>query len=113
MAPSISVREYIRWSPDPSSEPTETLVVTSAENRFVDIRILKAQQAGEDEGIHERESTKPTQSLYTDCIRHPPVLTAGLGLRGHLIIRVDHATQRGTSRALEMEPLGGLALSQP
>lgn len=42
MAPSISKREYIRWLPDKPGEPTSTIVVTSAQNRFVDIRILKA-----------------------------------------------------------------------
>ena len=40
MAPSISIREYIRWSPEPASEPTTTVVLTSAESRFVDIRLL-------------------------------------------------------------------------
>lgn len=42
MAPNISIREYIRWLPEEASEPTTTLVLTSAENRFVDIRIIKA-----------------------------------------------------------------------
>ncbi|EME41250.1 hypothetical protein DOTSEDRAFT_81620 [Dothistroma septosporum NZE10] len=42
MTPSISKREYIRWLPDKPSEPTSTIVVTSPENRFVDVRILKA-----------------------------------------------------------------------
>jgi hypothetical protein len=38
---SISVRESIRWLPDAASEPTSTVVLTSPERRFVDIRILK------------------------------------------------------------------------
>ncbi|KAK5740687.1 hypothetical protein LTR17_004492 [Elasticomyces elasticus] len=42
MAPSISIREHIRWLPDPASEPTSTLVLTSNENRFIDIRVLKS-----------------------------------------------------------------------
>ncbi|KAI6808075.1 hypothetical protein KC367_g6737 [Hortaea werneckii] len=41
MAPNISIRESIRWIPDPFSEPTSTLVLTSAAKRFVDIRVLK------------------------------------------------------------------------
>ncbi|KAI5926453.1 hypothetical protein F4810DRAFT_539528 [Camillea tinctor] len=37
---SISIRESIRWLPDPASEPTSTVVLTSPGRRFVDIRIL-------------------------------------------------------------------------
>lgn len=37
---SISIREHIRWLPDPPSEPTSTIVLTSPERRFVDIRVL-------------------------------------------------------------------------
>ena len=44
MAPNITVREYVRWLPERESEPTSTLVLTSGENRFVDVRILKPQQ---------------------------------------------------------------------
>ncbi|KAK0746461.1 hypothetical protein B0T18DRAFT_438441 [Schizothecium vesticola] len=36
----ISLRRHIRWLPDPASEPTSTIVVTSPERRFVDIRVL-------------------------------------------------------------------------
>jgi hypothetical protein len=36
----ISVRKYIRWLPDEASEPTSTIVLTSPERRFVDLRIL-------------------------------------------------------------------------
>ncbi|KAK8194183.1 hypothetical protein M8818_007371 [Zalaria obscura] len=52
--PSISVREYICWksTPDtpgtPATEPTSTLVLTSAGRRFVDIRIYKPRD-GSDE----------------------------------------------------------------
>lgn len=45
MAPSISIRESIRWLPDPASEPTSTLVLTSAQRRFVDLRIYKPASA--------------------------------------------------------------------
>ncbi|KAK3324407.1 hypothetical protein B0T19DRAFT_443822 [Cercophora scortea] len=38
----ISHREYIRWLPEGSSEPTSTIVLTSPERRFVDLRILRA-----------------------------------------------------------------------
>ncbi|KAK4169849.1 protein HRI1 [Cladorrhinum sp. PSN259] len=36
----ISIRESIRWLPDAPSEPTSTIVLTSPERRYVDIRIL-------------------------------------------------------------------------
>lgn len=38
---SISLRKYIRWLPDDASEPTSTIVVTSPNRRFVDIRVTK------------------------------------------------------------------------
>ncbi|CAM1509499.1 Fc.00g032380.m01.CDS01 [Cosmosporella sp. VM-42] len=38
---SISLREFIRWHPDEASEPTSTIVVTSPQRRFVDLRILR------------------------------------------------------------------------
>ncbi|KAI1337845.1 hypothetical protein F5Y15DRAFT_425547 [Xylariaceae sp. FL0016] len=37
---SISIRKSIRWLPEPASEPTSTVVLTSPGRRFVDIRIL-------------------------------------------------------------------------
>jgi hypothetical protein len=40
MPPSISIREWIKWLPNPESEPTSTLVLTSTGKRFVDIRVL-------------------------------------------------------------------------
>lgn len=36
----ISFRKFIRWLPEEASEPTSTLVLTSPERRFVDIRVL-------------------------------------------------------------------------
>ncbi|KAI0816397.1 hypothetical protein GGR55DRAFT_674598 [Xylaria sp. FL0064] len=38
---SVSIRDSIRWLPDVASEPTSTVVLTSPERRFVDIRILR------------------------------------------------------------------------
>ncbi|KAH7165442.1 hypothetical protein EDB81DRAFT_779235 [Dactylonectria macrodidyma] len=38
---SISLREHIRWLPDEASEPTSTIVVTSPQRRFVDLRIFR------------------------------------------------------------------------
>ncbi|KAI0539854.1 hypothetical protein GGR58DRAFT_203447 [Xylaria digitata] len=46
---SISIRHSIRWLPDAPSEPTSTMVLTSPEHHFVDIRILK--------GINEPEAS--------------------------------------------------------
>jgi len=41
MTPNISARDYIRWLPEKASEPTTTFSITSAEARFVDIRIYR------------------------------------------------------------------------
>lgn len=38
---SISLREHIRWLPDEASEPTSTVVVTSPQRRYVDLRIFR------------------------------------------------------------------------
>ncbi len=45
MAPSISLREYIRWEGEEATEPTSTIVLTSEKSTFVDIRILKPKEA--------------------------------------------------------------------
>ncbi|KAL2165834.1 hypothetical protein VTG60DRAFT_3739 [Thermothelomyces hinnuleus] len=37
----ISIREYIRWLPEEPSEPTSTIVLTTPNRLFVDLRILK------------------------------------------------------------------------
>ena len=57
MAPtcSISVRKYIQWLTEPPSEPTSTLVLTSAQSRFVDVRILNPSQQCDSEGVHQRK----------------------------------------------------------
>lgn len=39
--PTISERVSFRWTPNPPSEPTITLVVTSPGGYFVDVRVLK------------------------------------------------------------------------
>nr|POF03869.1 hypothetical protein CFP56_21625 [Quercus suber] len=46
MAPHISVRESIKWvlPGGEASEPTSTLVLTSSDNYFVDVRIFKASE---------------------------------------------------------------------
>ncbi|KAH6855952.1 hypothetical protein B0I37DRAFT_366186 [Chaetomium sp. MPI-CAGE-AT-0009] len=38
----ISIRESIRWLPEEASEPTSTIVLTTPNRRFVDLRILKS-----------------------------------------------------------------------
>lgn len=49
MAPSISKRHYLRWLPDPvpDQDNTSTIVTTSDQNRFVDLRVFKESQSGE------------------------------------------------------------------
>ncbi|KAI0016686.1 hypothetical protein F4780DRAFT_797552 [Xylariomycetidae sp. FL0641] len=49
---SISIRKSIRWLPEPASEPTSTLVLTSPGRRFVDIRVL----------LPTTTSTEPTEA---------------------------------------------------
>ncbi|KAH7312764.1 hypothetical protein B0I35DRAFT_61661 [Stachybotrys elegans] len=46
MAGHISFRESIRWLPDEPSEPTSTIVLTSPQRRFVDLRVLKGYKEG-------------------------------------------------------------------
>ncbi|KAH8168327.1 protein HRI1 domain-containing protein [Sarocladium implicatum] len=38
---SISIRQSIRWLPDEAEEPTSTIVLTSPQRRFVDLRVFK------------------------------------------------------------------------
>lgn len=45
-SPTISERVSFRWTPDPPSEPTNTLVLTSPSGYFVDVRLLKATESG-------------------------------------------------------------------
>ena len=56
MAPSISMREWIRWLPAPESEPTNTLVLTSAQNYYVDIRVLRESPERETAAIRDSAS---------------------------------------------------------
>ncbi|KAE9377407.1 hypothetical protein N431DRAFT_463182 [Stipitochalara longipes BDJ] len=37
--PSISLRKYIKWGDNPPAEPTSTLVLTSPQRHFIDVRI--------------------------------------------------------------------------
>lgn len=55
MPPSISLRDSIRWLPDSPSEPTRTVVLTSPQNRFVDIRVLRnpAERTDDEDGDAE------------------------------------------------------------
>ncbi|KAG6059915.1 hypothetical protein E4U32_003758 [Claviceps aff. humidiphila group G2b] len=45
MAGTISIRKSIRWIPGPACEPTRTMVLTSPQGRFVDVRVLKKGEA--------------------------------------------------------------------
>ncbi|KAI1265225.1 hypothetical protein F5Y18DRAFT_62805 [Xylariaceae sp. FL1019] len=56
----VSIRQWIRWLPDRPSEPTSTLVLTSPNRRFVDIRVLK--NAADDSG----ESTEAPPAPQLD-----------------------------------------------
>ncbi|KAI9155545.1 Solute carrier family 28 member 3 [Paramyrothecium foliicola] len=50
---TISLRDSIRWIPDEASEPTSTIVVTSPQRRFVDLRILRSALPPHGEGANE------------------------------------------------------------
>lgn len=43
---SISRRAFIQWLPEKPSEPTSTVVLTSPQSRFVDIRLLQDRSQG-------------------------------------------------------------------
>ncbi|KAJ8607495.1 hypothetical protein MRB53_040267 [Persea americana] len=63
MPASISRRLFIQWLPDVPTEPTGTLVLTSPEGRFVDIRILKSFPSvlsSRDDASNTRESLQRT-----------------------------------------------------
>lgn len=53
--PHISVRKHICWDPyngGQPSEPTSTIVLTSARNFYVDVRMLKADDTGAQSTMH-------------------------------------------------------------
>ncbi|PNS15742.1 hypothetical protein CAC42_4194 [Sphaceloma murrayae] len=61
--PFISWREYIHWTPGEPSEPTSTLVLTSRQRRFIDIRINKP-KAGEPELPNEGDPPSRLQWAF-------------------------------------------------
>lgn len=97
MSPGISIREGIRWLPKPFSEPTRTVVLTSPENRFVDVRILSRDTTDEDAGDENFEGrqfarlllyTHTFHSMYirrehilNESRRYPTPLPRRLGIR--------------------------------
>jgi hypothetical protein len=46
----ISIREHIRWLPEEPGEPTSTIVLTTPNRRFVDLRILKPSSSDDASG---------------------------------------------------------------
>ncbi|KAI0433955.1 hypothetical protein F5Y09DRAFT_18235 [Xylaria sp. FL1042] len=66
---SISIRDSIRWLPDVASEPTSTVVLTSLERRFVDIRILK-EGGGEPDASLDWAFAGVSSSETRDGVRH-------------------------------------------
>jgi hypothetical protein len=46
----VSIRKSIRWLPEDASEPTSTIVLSSVERKFVDIRILKSASRESEDG---------------------------------------------------------------
>ncbi|KAI1180051.1 hypothetical protein F4777DRAFT_599004 [Nemania sp. FL0916] len=67
---SISCRNWIRWLPDAASEPTSTMVLTSPERRFVDIRILRGlgeEYAGLDWAFAGYSTSEPVGNGVQHC----------------------------------------------
>lgn len=67
---SISIREHIRWLPDPASEPTSTVVLTSPGRRFVDLRVLRPEGDTSWAGQQGMLSCAPFLPLHNYCA-HP------------------------------------------
>ncbi|UKZ78580.1 hypothetical protein TrVFT333_006326 [Trichoderma virens FT-333] len=101
---SISFRKFIRWLPDEASEPTSTLVLTSPEKRFVDIRVLLA--AGSD-SLTDSEEILPLSRLDW----------AMAGTSSSTVIAEGHSLSRWRhwidSRALDAPPDEGHMYPQP
>ncbi|KAF2167798.1 hypothetical protein M409DRAFT_21948 [Zasmidium cellare ATCC 36951] len=75
--PHISTREYIRWPPADAYENTNTIVVTSAGGRFVDIRarIYDADSRGKNKAIPPFPPSCAAFKIYT---YHPARLPPGI-----------------------------------
>lgn len=91
MPPNISVREWIRWLPDPGNEPTSTLVLTSEQGRFVDIRILRSSQGSDiiasTNGVAPfffTRSTPTRERALTAGYRRAAEFKIGLGICRHI-----------------------------
>lgn len=70
---TISHRKFIRWLPDEASEPTSTLVLTSRDNRFVDIRVLLNDKGCVDSRC-KGEFLKHSVFLLNEGLRHFRIL---------------------------------------
>ncbi|KAF2718185.1 hypothetical protein K431DRAFT_315174 [Polychaeton citri CBS 116435] len=108
---SLSHRKWIRWLPEEASEPTTTLVLTSPEKRFVDLRVFKPPK-GNDEiedilplarldwaigGHSESESRNATDgTVYTHSKWHhwvssrvPNSEVEGVADEGDMVVQQD------------------------
>lgn len=66
--PSISTRAFIQWLPDPKTEPTSTLVLTSSEKFYVDIRVLRKRNSISGENGKEKLRRQTTEEETADLI---------------------------------------------
>lgn len=88
---TISIREHIRWIPDPESEPTSTIVLTSPGHRFVDLRILRPENhqgpwTGQDGKFLIQITTALILKIIIKIHRTSFSRSSGLGYRGYNII---------------------------
>lgn len=100
MVPSISTREYIRWLPEQASEPTSTVVLTSANNRFVDIRILRPTQ-----DKHVDEDSERNEASYNHNCERMLIMTDI-----HHLDRLEWAFAGTSESAAHADPQGKLTV---
>lgn len=79
---TVSHRKYIRWHPDEASEPTSTLVLTSPQNRFVDLRILLPPDGSAKLSDDPSKSPTPKKHLHSKQVSSPGQNVARINKKG-------------------------------
>ncbi|OJT12811.1 hypothetical protein TRAPUB_10646 [Trametes pubescens] len=83
---SISERLYIRWFPDEASEPTSTLVLTTPNRHFVDLRFYKS-------GPSPDDSTPSAERCFTALEWGIGGLSVGTPERGKWLHEISSRTE--------------------
>ncbi|KZF22896.1 hypothetical protein L228DRAFT_268271 [Xylona heveae TC161] len=79
---SISERRSIRWVPEPASEPTSTLVLTSPGSHFVDIRVLKLSYFKQPKFANDSSSTARIDWAFAGQSHSEKATTEGAASHG-------------------------------